>query len=138
MKRSKLAMSLVSIFAVAAIGTPAIAADDENALRVRSETVAFGDLDLEKDQGAQVLYRRLKYASEKVCNIPAIQNSRRGVASAKKSLEARRCYQNTMTAAVNTINNENLTKIVASNDPSIKEEDLTAPQVAKLQTANTN
>jgi hypothetical protein len=43
-----------------------------------------------------------------------------------------------MTAAVNKINNENLTKIVASNDPSTKEKELAAPDVAQLQTAHTN
>jgi len=138
MKRSKLAMSIVSIFAAVAVGAPAIATADEDTLRVRSETVAYGDLDLDKDQGAQALYRRLKYASKKVCDMPAIQNSRRGVASAKKSIEARHCYKNTMTAAVNKIDNENLTRIQASNEPSTDVKDFAEPEVAELQTAVTN
>jgi UrcA family protein len=58
-----LAISLVAL-GYGAIGSRAQAADPQQPL---TKTVAYGDLNLDSEQGAKVLYARLRHAAEDVC-----------------------------------------------------------------------
>ena len=64
MKESKLAGSLLAAIIVVALGAPAIAsADAKSDLQGVSVKVSYADLNLEKQEGAKALYRRLQQAS---------------------------------------------------------------------------
>ena len=63
MKESKLYRNLLAAIVVVALGAPAIAsAGNMNKLEHVSVRVSYADLDVEKEKGAQVLYRRLQKA----------------------------------------------------------------------------
>lgn len=106
MKKSNLVNGLAAIVAMGLIGVAANAADEESGLKGRSVKVSFEDLNLEKEQGARVLYRHLRHASKKVCGVGT-----RNAISVRISLDALRCYRSTLTAEVKKIDNRLLTKI---------------------------
>jgi len=59
---------LTTLVAVASIATLACTiARADSTFEPRSETVKFADLDMTKVDGAAVLYKRIKYAAERVC-----------------------------------------------------------------------
>ena len=108
MKHSKLARSLVAIITIAAISAPAIAtAEEEVKLKGRSVKVTYADLNLEKEAGTHVLYRRLQQASKRACGVESFQNA--GSVSAMS--DSKRCYRVTLTAAIEKIDNKILTRI---------------------------
>lgn len=108
MKESKLLKGLVATFAVIALGVPAVAsADAKGELKGVSVKVSYADLDLEKNEGAQTLYRRLQQASKDVCDARGLNGSR----SVRELIGTRRCYRDALAEAVAGIDNELLTQI---------------------------
>lgn len=108
MKESKLVKSIVATVAVVAFSVPAIAsADAGEELKGRSEKVSYSDLNVEKEAGAYTLYRRLQQASKRVCGVESLNI----VGSVSVYSQARRCYRDTLDAAVAKIDNPELTEI---------------------------
>ena len=108
MNRSTLFKSLVATIVIIALGIPVIAsADDKSELQGKSLKVSYADLNLQKQEGAKVLYRRLELASKQVCDLNRAQDE----GSAKRMSDARQCYKLALTAAVEEIDNELLTQI---------------------------
>ena len=108
MKESKLFKSLLATIIVVALGAPAIAsADAKSDLKGVSVKVSYADLNLKKEAGAQVLYRRLQNAAKQACDI----RSFRVEGSLSNIAESRRCYRGALSAAVEQIDNEIVTNI---------------------------
>jgi len=108
MKQSKLIRVAVATVAVVVFSLPAIAsADAGDKLKGRSEKVSYADLNVDKKDGAQTLYRRLQQASKRVCGVESlkISGSIRGVS------QAQRCYRGALDKAVARIDNNELTEI---------------------------
>jgi len=105
MKESKLIKGVVATVAVIAFAVPAVSSASE--LKGRAEKVAYSDLNTDKEDGAQALYRRLQQASKRVCGVESIKNA----GSVRELSEQRRCYRDTLDEAVATINNPTLSKI---------------------------
>lgn len=108
MKESNIVRSLVIAIAVFAISAPAIAssgAGDE--LSGKSVKVTYADLDLQKEAGVQVFYRRLKNASRQACGV----SSRKAIGSLSRMADVQRCYRDALSAAIEKINNPKLSKI---------------------------
>ena len=109
MKHSKLITSIVASIAIVAICAPAItSADEKSELKGQSEKVTYEDLNLGKEAGAHVLYRRLQQASKKVCGVEALKSRKM---SAQEASTSRHCYSQTLTAAVDRFDNEHLARI---------------------------
>ncbi len=71
-------------------------------------TVSYAGLNLESDEGVRVLYRRLQRASRKVCGAPS------GSAEAILAVHViQLCYRETLSNAVDKIDNEDLTRVHA-------------------------
>jgi UrcA family protein len=69
--------------------------------------VSYADLKLETKEGAHALYWRLKQASKQVCDVRGLKVE----GSLKRIREMRQCYRETLTAAVEKIDNELVTQI---------------------------
>ena len=107
MKESNIVKALVATIAVFAISAPAIvSAGAESKLKDRSVKVSYANLNLRDEAGAQALYRRLQRASKRVCGV-----EKENTASYLASSKARHCYREKLTAAVEKIDNVELTKI---------------------------
>ena len=108
MQESKLIKSLLATVVVVALGAPAISfSDDKNELKGVSVKVSYADLNLEKQEGARALYRRLQQASKQACDF---HGSNIG-GSVVRFAAMRRCYQEALSAAVEKIDNELVTNI---------------------------
>ena len=105
MKESKLIKGVVATVAVIVVSVPAIATADE--LKGRSEKVSFSDLNVDKQSGAEALYRRLQLASKRVCGVESIGNA----GSVRKVMDQRRCYKNALDEAVAKIDSPILTRL---------------------------
>ena len=105
MKESKLVKGVVATVAVIAFSLPAIATADE--LAGRSEKVTYSDLNVEKEEGAISLYRRLQQASKRVCGVESLNNS----GSVRLISLQQSCYRETLDAAVAKIDNAALTDL---------------------------
>jgi UrcA family protein len=111
MKESKLYKSLLATIVVVALGAPAIAsADAKSELQGKSVKVSYADLNLEKQEGAKTLYRRLQIASKQACNVGSLRTE----GSVKRLGEARQCYNDALSKAVEEIDNELVTQIHSS------------------------
>ncbi len=117
MKESKLFKSLVAIFMVIVLSGPAVvqAAGTISYIEVGKASVSYADLNLESEESVRVLYRRLKRASKELCSatppriagfLPIIYHSRNG-------LDARQCYREALSNAVDKFANDDLTRIHA-------------------------
>ncbi len=94
-----LAASLLAL-GCAAIDSKAHAADAHEP----SKTVTYGDLNLDTEQGAKVLYARLRRAAEDVC-LPL-----EGRDLARRS-NWQRCFDNAVTSAVAQVNKTTVTAL---------------------------
>ena len=58
-------------------GAAAISAAPQSAdeLKGRAEKVSYSDLNVDKEEGAQALYRRLQRASKRVCGVESFNNA---------------------------------------------------------------
>ena len=105
---SKLFKSLLTTIIVVALNTPAIAlADAKSELKGQSVKVSFADLDLNKQEGAKTLYRRLQQASKQVCGLRGL----RKIGAVKQINETRQCYRDVLTGAVEKVDNRLVTQI---------------------------
>lgn len=108
MKESKLFKGLLATIIVVALGAPAIAsADAKSELKGVSVKVSYADLNLEKQEGAKVLYRRLQQASKRACDYRGLKIA----GSIKQLVETQRCYHETLTEAVADLENELVTEL---------------------------
>ena len=108
MKESKLYRSLLAIIVVVALGAPAIAsAGPKSELQGKSVKVAYADLNLEKQEGAKALYRRLQQASKQACDYRGLKIS----GSIKRMVETKQCYHETLTEAVAEVDSELVTEL---------------------------
>jgi len=108
MKESKLSKSLLATIIVIALSAPAIAfADAKRNLKVESVKVSFADLNLEKQEGAKALYRRLQHASKQVCGVRGLRQP----GNLKSIGKTRQCYREVLTGAVEKIDRNLVTQI---------------------------
>ena len=76
---------------------------------VGKASVSYADLNLENEEGVRVLYRRLKRASKEACGGGSLRHSRSIIMKSSRL----QCYRETLSNAVDKIDNENLTRIHA-------------------------
>ncbi len=111
MKESKLFKSLLATIIVVVLGASTIAsADERNQLKGVSVKVSYADLNLEKQEGAKALYRRLQQASKRACDYRGLKIA----GSVRRMIETQQCYREALSAAVENIDNERLTQIHSS------------------------
>jgi len=105
MKESNLIAGVVATVAVLAFAAPvtSFAVDLEG----RAEKVNYADLDLDKERGVRALYRRLQLASERVCGVESLREA----GTLRVASEQRRCYAESLDAAVARVGNARLTAI---------------------------
>jgi UrcA family protein len=106
MKESKLAKGIVATIAVLAFSAPAFASADAG-FKGRAEKVEYSDLNVDKETGAEILYRRLQQASKRVCGVESI----RTVRGAKIEADQRSCYRQALEQAVAEVDSEALNTI---------------------------
>ena len=102
MNKSKLVTSFLATIVFVALGAPAVAS-----VGGESINVSYADLNLEDEDGALSLYRRLKQASKQACDYRGLNIAR----SVDRITETRQCYQSALSAAVEQIDNEMVTKL---------------------------
>lgn len=107
MKESKFAKGVIASVAVLFLSLPIANANAADELKGRSEKVKFADLNLQKEEGAEVLYRRLRHASKRVCGVDSLKNA----GGVRVINEQKRCFRQTLDAAVAEIDNDELKKI---------------------------
>ena len=108
MKESKLSKGLLATIIVVALAAPTIAsADTKSELKGVSVKVSYADLNLEKQEGAKALYRRLQQASRRACDYRGLKAS----GSLRRMIETQRCYDETLSDAVAELNNDMVTEI---------------------------
>jgi UrcA family protein len=111
MKKSKLFKSLLAAIIVVILSAPTIASADANSgLQGVSLKVSYADLNLEKQKGAKALYRRLQQASKQACDVRGLNVE----GSLKQATEARQCYREALSAAVEKIDSDLVTQIHSS------------------------
>lgn len=109
MKQPTLVKDLLVIIAIIAVSVPAIAiAAQDDELNLLSEDVAYVDLNMTQEADAYTLYRRLQRASERVCGVESLRNAR----TLRELAQMHDCYQQAMTAAVDELDNDELTRIL--------------------------
>ena len=92
------------------LGAPGIVlATTSNSFEDAEVTVSYADLNLGNEAGVQALYRRLKRASEEVCGVTSFKNT----GSVPQMQRAKQCFRETLTNAVESIDNDLLTRIHA-------------------------
>jgi len=108
MKESKLFKGLLATIIVFALGAPTIAsAGDKSELQGVSVKVSYADLNLEKQEGAKALYRRLRQASKQACDYRGLKVA----GSIRQAVETQRCYHKALTEAVADLDNEMVTEL---------------------------
>ena len=108
MKESKMFRGLLAIIIVVALGAPTFASTGAKSEAQRvSVKVSYADLNLERQAGAKVLYQRLQNASNQACGLRKLKVER----SLNRISEARQCYRETLSAAVEKVDNELVTQI---------------------------
>jgi len=108
MKESKFVKGVVATVAVVAFSMPAIAsADAGEELQGRAEKVTFSDLNIDKEAGAQTLYRRLQQASKRVCGVESLKVA----GSLNVFAQAKRCYRETLDESVAKVDSAAVTAI---------------------------
>ena len=108
MKESNYVRNILLAAAIIVLSIPAIASvGDKNELKGVSVKVSYADLNLEKEEGAKILYRRLKRASKHVCDVSNLYIA----GSLNRIAVTRRCYREALSTAVEKIDNELVTNI---------------------------
>ena len=134
MKTLKSFVTLMSAFALVAVAGPGIAYGEEaeavepasgvdehiyavaDAIKFDevSVTVPFADLNLNNEQGAAVLYRRLQIASESVCGVRLAKDQR----CLRSQRIADDCYHRALTTAVESVGSEVLLSLHQGTKPA--------------------
>ena len=102
MKKSKLVTSFMATIVFVALGAPAVASVGSESIKV-----SYADLNLEEEDGALSLYRRLIQASKQACDYRGLNIA----GSVDRMAETRQCYRAALSGAVERIDNEMLTKL---------------------------
>lgn len=105
MNNSKIVKGVATAIAVIGFCMPAISSADEP--KGHAEKVRYADLNVEKEAGAKVLYRRLQLASKRVCGVESIMNA----GGVRAVAMQRNCYRDSLDAAVAKIDSELLTEL---------------------------
>jgi UrcA family protein len=106
MKASKMYKCVAMTIAVAGLSAPALAST-EVAFESRMEKVAYADLNVDRQRGAEILYQRLQQASKRVCGVESI----RTVRGARREAEQRNCYRLTLDQAVAEVDSDALNAV---------------------------
>lgn len=93
----------ITLPAAASAGGPGQAEDT-------SIKVSYEDLNIDSAAGARVLYARLKRASERACNVESLSEH----GSIERALDAKACYDEVLSNAVENVGSDALTRIHAS------------------------
>lgn len=110
MKESNLFNSLVATFVIIVLGGPAVVlAGTPSYIEDTKAIVSYVDLNLENEESVWVLYRRLQHASKEVCGGGSLKYSRSIIMKSSRL----QCYRDTLSHAVATIDNEDLTRMHA-------------------------
>lgn len=108
MKDSKLFKCLLATVVAVGLSAPAMASVGEsNDLGGVSISVSYADLNLENEDGALSLYRRLKQASKRVCDFRGLNIA----GSVSQMATTRQCYLNALSSAVEKIDNDLVTEL---------------------------
>ena len=99
----------IALAVVIGLSLSATAAATSQLERV-SVKVNYQDLDIDSQQGATRLYRRLKRASRAACDVQSLKIA----GSVRNHASASRCYQSALDSAVSKIDSEALQEIHAS------------------------
>ena len=102
MKASKFVTSFLATIVFIALGAPALASVSGESIKV-----PYADLNLEEEDGALSLYRRLIRASKQACDCRGLNVA----GSIDRLTETKQCYRAALSAAVERIDNEMLTKL---------------------------
>ena len=106
MKQSKLAKTMGVATLAGVLCLPGVVLADTE-FKGRSEKVEFSDLNIDKKEGAEALYRRLKQASKRVCGLDSI----RVAGGVREVSRSRACYRKTLDQAVAELGSEELRSI---------------------------
>ena len=106
----KLRGAVSSILIAGLLVTPAVVLAASNQIDDITSKVSYNDLDIESAAGAKELYERLKQASEEACDLRSSMLQGSMTAASK----ARKCYNKTLSAAVEKIDSDTLTDIHSS------------------------
>ena len=110
MKHANTFKSITAVLVFFVLGAPAIVqANTASDIARTRATVAYADLNLENEAGAQVIYRRLKRASRDVCGVTTFQSA----GSVSQVQKFQQCYRESLTSAVQKIDSDLLTRIHA-------------------------
>jgi len=108
MKESKILQGIIASAFIIVLSAPSLAsAATESALAGKSVKVNYEDLNVQKEAGAKVLYRRLQQASRNVCGVQRLQNA----GSLRVLSEMQSCYKKSLTSAVAKVESQALSKI---------------------------
>ncbi len=115
MKESKLFKSLVATFVIIVLGGPAVvlAGTPSYYYEDTKASVSYADLNLENEEGVRVLYQRLQHASKEVCGFASLKIPQSLLAKSSRRRTTRQCYRESLSNAVDKIDNEGLTRIHA-------------------------
>ena len=98
----------VILASLVVLGLPSITmAASPNQFGEGTIKVAYGDLDINTMAGARTLYARMEKAAEVGCDLRPY----RELGSLSRYKESRSCYNKILTAAVERIDSETLTKV---------------------------
>ena len=104
-------VKVVGAFIIAlALGAPSIAAAEADAgLKGTTKKVSYSDLNLDKEEGATMLYKRLQIAARQVCSVRTLTLKGSLHEAAEKSV----CYRDTLDAAVSQLDNQYMNNLHA-------------------------
>ena len=102
MRKSKLVTSFMATIVFVALSAPAVASVGGESIKV-----SYADLNLEEEDGTLSLYRRLIRASKQACDYRGLKIA----GSIDRLTETKQCYRAALSAAVERIDNEMLTKL---------------------------
>lgn len=101
-------LKTVVLASLVALGVPSLTmAASPSYLDEGTIKVAYGDLNINTVAGARTLYARIEKAAEIGCDLRPYSE----VGSIKRYNESRTCYKKNVSAAVERINSETLTKV---------------------------
>ena len=110
MRKRVPASVLLATFVVLGLPSLALAASPSQ-LDEGSIKVAYGDLNIDTAAGAKTLYARLGKATEKACDLRPYKE----LGSIGLYNKSRSCYKARLSAAVERINSDELTRVHASS-----------------------
>jgi len=109
-KMSKFAKIVTASIIALALGAPSIAmAEADAGLKGTAKKVSFSELDLDKEEGAIILYQRLQIAARQVCSVRTLTLKGSMQEVAAKNI----CYRETLDVAVSQLDNQLVNKLHA-------------------------